>query len=170
MTGVKKYIGIGIITIIAVVWFSRTHTPPLTELEVGFNTWYEDVQQSLGPIGALDGVPNITISLKLAGSAQAPWTISTKLPGSPATTQSRDRVARLLQLTKEGRIFGLSDASTSSDAVQLEIVGAPKPFKIGFSPDAVHDNIQAQNLLKLFQVYATQPAPSAPIVKAEASK
>ena len=160
MSRTQKYVGICIVALLAVVLFTRSHSRPITEKEAAFNTWYESVQQNFIASSTLDSVPAITLSLKLGSTTPSPWVVASKIAGSPSTPESRDRVARLLQLVKEGRIFGLPEEAARTDAVHLEIAGGPSTFKIDFAPDAVRENIQAQNLLKLFQIFATQPVPA----------
>lgn len=90
--------------------------------------------------------------------APGSWEIRTGTANTPdAAPQAREHMHRILQLVQESAVFGLSaipDEDTAISRYKLKIDHADNHFSIAIPTTYVAGNIQAQNLMKLIQLYS----------------
>jgi hypothetical protein len=128
-----------------------------SEQLASFNEWYPTATSTLeseNPEEVSKSKIHITIRVS-GGLTNSTFTFPSH---SLADTTDREHTSRVLQLLKEGKVFGIPQASGQQDS-QLTITVSDEAgsFSTTIDSDAVQDNIQLQNLLKLLEVYAATP-------------
>lgn len=157
-----KYVALGLIAIVVLIIFNSTRRPPTSDLQFRYNAWFTSVEGSLRP--GTNAPPQIMVSLSAAGEAIPPgsWEIKTGTTATPDTApQARDNMYRILQLIHESNVFGLdsiAEDDTTTGRYKLRVDHNEDHFMIAIPAKYVAGNIQAQNLVKLIQLYAASVA------------
>ncbi|MBN8548492.1 MAG: hypothetical protein J0M12_04165 [Deltaproteobacteria bacterium] len=137
---------------------NRNQSVPKDPRQVEFETWLTTVE-SAGP-SAQEKLQQQPISIALTSEYPeflADWKLTSN--GSAADA----RVMRMLQLAREGNLFSLGAATppNASPLLRLKIERENRIFTVAFTREEIAQNLQAQSLLKLFEVYAgEQEAPA----------
>jgi hypothetical protein len=146
-----------LVAIAGLIAFNSLYYKLETEQLAAFNEWHPTTQtmlQSENGEQASKSKLQITIRLK-SGEQTSQWSFPTQ---SLANAEDRERTARILQLISESKVFGLpSSSSKSGESLSIGVSDAATSFSTTISGDAIKENIQLQNLLKLLEVYSSTP-------------
>ena len=150
------------VVLAAVVLFyaiNSKHPTPKDPRQVEFERWLAPIESAPSPLQAKLQEDPIHVALSSDyPEFQADWKLSTT--GGPADAH----VMRILQLAREGNLFslGLGVPADASPAIRLNIEREKQKFALLFTREDVTKNLQAQSVLKLFEVYAgEQESPAA---------
>ena len=126
-----------------------------TEKLAAFNDWYPKTQTILQSENTETASKSkLQVTLRLQRKEQTlSWTFPTQ---SLAAPEDRERTCRVLQLISESKVFGLP-SSKGEEYLSIGISDESTSFSTTVSGDAIKDNIQLQNLLKLLEVYSNTP-------------
>lgn len=148
------------VTIAAVAMFfaiNSNNGVPKDPRQVEFESWLSRVESASAPVQQKLQEHPIRVALKSDyPEFSADWKLATA--GGPNDA----RVLRILQLAREGNLFSLGhDLPTqTSPAIQFSVERDAQKFLVAFTRDELTQNLQAQSLVKLFEVYAgEQEAP-----------
>lgn len=137
---------------------NSNHSSPKHPRQMDFEKWLSRVESpSSTPQSKLQEHP-IRVSLSSDyPEFQADWKLVTS--GGP----SDGRVLRILQLAREGNIFSLGEQlSTATPSIRFTVERDEQKFSSVFSREELGRSLQAQSLVKLFEVYSgEQEAPPA---------
>jgi hypothetical protein len=151
-----------LVTTVVVLLVFNFFRPSLTnEVQATFDTWYSTASVRLSDnSGSTQQNNPISIKIKLANGSENPteW----KLPALDGNNaEERARIARVLQLLSEGRVFNLPSLSSPAGResfLAITVSDAERKFETVLSLQVVSENIQLQNLVKLLEVFSAQPA------------
>jgi len=136
--------------------FNSLYSKLETEQLATFNTWYPTTQAMLqNEDGEQASKSKLQVTVRLQGGARSSsWSLPSQ---SLAVPEDRERTARVLQLISESKVFGLPSSSKDGESLTIAISDESSSFSTTVRTDAVKDNIQLQNLLKLLEIYASTP-------------
>jgi hypothetical protein len=136
--------------LLALFFFNRSTSDQTPKPASPYDVWFQKLEPDLRR-GSLpeDGYPSITLNLDRAG-ASSTWNLAGK--------ENSEHIKRLLELAQEAGFFAIgSDFREKPQEITLTIRSKDERFQVGFAHQDIAQNIPAQNLLKLFEVYhATQ--------------
>jgi hypothetical protein len=151
-----------VVTLVGLVAFNLTRPSLQSERQAAFDTWYSSTLPSLqvGSDAALAS-RKLTIKVRLTGAvSSAPvseWTLPIQNLGN---AEDRTRTTRVLQLISESQVFGLAPARNPSDNAAylfLSIADGEQRFDTVVPVQEVEKDIRLQNLIKLLEVFSSQP-------------
>jgi hypothetical protein len=155
-----------ILTAMALVAFNLGRPSGLkSDLLTSFNSWYQGTALKLTPDAELkDADLTLKVLVTLNDPARTPPVSTWELPSkSLRDLGERENTARVLQLIRESGVFGLTplrSPAPTTPHVSLVVKEGERVFETAVSLDAVRENIQLMNLLKLLEVYSSTPASS----------
>jgi hypothetical protein len=160
-----KFLITALFTVMALVAFNLGSPTLHNNLQSSFNEWYRGASEKLLPSAELKETDlSLQVSILVRdpshGTTPSVWQLPTKSLLDPV---DRENTGRVLQLLSESGIFGLSsvrDQATSPSLMSVTVKDAQKQFEIAVPLEAVQENIQLRNLLKLLQVYSSTPSSS----------
>lgn len=160
-----KLIAALIFLVILFAVFNLSRRPLENEAQVSYNNWYANAEKEINR-GA--GEP-VTIKLSVTDPTAPPGKreFEFKYPDAAASAnpnEARDRTLRILQLIGESKLFAISTRDSEPRVVAIKIDNGTNHFETRFNLDRIADNIQAQNLLRLAEVYSATPINAAPSV------
>jgi hypothetical protein len=148
-------------TLVVLLVFNLSRPSLTHELQATFDTWYSNASVQLADNnGSTQQSKPVSVVIKLTSSPES--TNEWKLPvldGNNA--EERARILRVLGLLSEGRVFNLPTLTSPGGRepfLSISVTDAERKFETVVSLKTVSDNIQLQNLIKLLEVFATQPA------------
>jgi hypothetical protein len=122
-----------------------------------FNEWYPQATSVLDSESAENASKSkLQVTIRIDGGlSSSSWNFPSHSLGDP---NDRAKTSRVLQLLKEAKVFGIPQSSGKTDSqVKITVSDDSGSFSTTIDGDAVKDNIQLQNLLKLLEVYAATP-------------
>ena len=146
-----------IFTIVLLIAFNVSHRSDRAPLQNDFDVWLQSTKQTISQ--SIETAPPVTVALVSdRPEFKADWKISLLDGGDP------QRVVRLLDLAQEANIFS---RSTSRDtlSVRLTISDGTREFVAALSPNEISSNVEAGNLIKLFQLYALETPRNEPLAR-----
>jgi hypothetical protein len=155
-------IGLGI-TIAALLVFNVTRPPLQSELLTAFNTWYQLSAPALDSASdAALASRKLSVKVRLSGSSAVgtpnEWTLPAQNLGN---TDDRARITRVLQLVHESEIFGIHPVASpvqGGSYLSILVLDGEHRFETTIDTQKVEQDIRIQNLIKLLEVFGTQPA------------
>jgi hypothetical protein len=160
-----KFLVAALFTLMALVAFNLGSPTIQNNLQTSFNEWYQGVADKLSPTADLKET-DLTLQISIVvkdpsrGATPSAWQLPTRSLLDPT---DRENTGRVLQLLRESGIFGLSgvrDQANAPSVMSVSVKDAQKQFEIAIPLDAVQENIQLLNLLKLLEVYSNTPSAS----------
>lgn len=151
-----------VVTVVGLIVFNLTRPGLHSERQAAFDTWYSSTIPSLevGTDAALAS-RKLTIKVRLTGALGSTpvneWTLPMQNLGNP---EDRTRTTRVLQLISESQVFGLSPAKNPSNNAAylfLSIADGEQHFDTVVALQQVEKDIRLQNLIKLLEVFSSQP-------------
>lgn len=142
------------LTLILLIAINSNARPAKTETESKYESWLKQTESLLSsPDNSPAGVPLVVIR---ATALRAGQPIKWELSSSNEVFDRNDQLVRLLDLIREGNIFGNKATSASSDPelFTITVEDAKSSFKTTVSPKDIESNLPVRNMLKLFEVYA----------------
>jgi hypothetical protein len=154
-----------ILTAMALIAFNLSRPTLKSDLLASFNDWYQGASLKLSPTAELkDADLSLKISVTLKDPSHTPnvsvWELPAKSLLDPA---ERESTARVLQLIRESGVFGLKpvrNPTAETPLVAVIVKDGERSFETTVSLEAVRENIQLMNLLKLLEVYSNSPSTS----------
>jgi hypothetical protein len=151
-----------VVTIIGLVAFNLTRPPLVNARLAAFDSWYTAAAPVLeGSSDAALANRKLAVKIRLvggtAGSASNEWALPSQTLGN---TEERQRLTRVLQLISESRVFGLTPLASPTDEaphLALSIADGEQHFDTAVPLREVENDIRLQNLIKLLEVFSTQP-------------
>jgi hypothetical protein len=148
---------VAIVAIAALIAFNTLSHNLESEQLASFNEWYPQAAlalESRNPEDASKSKLQVTIQVNGRLSSST-FTFPSR---SLADANDRAQTARVLQLLKESKAFGIPQSSGKKESrVTITVNDEAGSFSTTIDADAVQHNIQLQNLLKLLEVYAATP-------------
>jgi hypothetical protein len=147
---------VAIVASAALIAFNTVSYNLESEQLASFNEWYPNAANNLN-----DQSPEVSKS-KLQVTIRVNEGLSSSTFNFPSRTladaNDREQTSRVLQLLKESKVFGIPQSSGKNDSqVTITVSDESGSFSTTIDGDAVQDNIQLQNLLKLLEVFAKTP-------------
>jgi hypothetical protein len=151
-----------LVTLTGLVVFNLNQPPLESERQAAFNAWYSSARPSL-ELASDAALANRKLTIKVrvttpAGTSPVnEWTLPIQ---NLAHSEDRSRTTRVLQLISESQVFGLAPAENSRDVVGrlfISITDGEQHFDTVVPLEDVEKDIRLQNLLKLLEVFSTQP-------------
>jgi len=148
-------------TIVVLLVFNLSRPSLTHELQATFDTWYSKASVQLADTNSASQQSNpVSVVIKLVAGPEnsSEW----KLPvvdGNNA--EERARILRVLGLLAEGRVFNLPTLTSPGGRepfLSISVKDSERKFETVVSLKTVSDNIQLQNLIKLLEVFSSQPA------------
>lgn len=147
-----------LVAIAGLIAFNAFNSKLETEQLASFNEWYPTTSALLASDKTEDlNRSKLRVSIRLEGGLQkSEWNFPSH---SLSDAEDRDKTSRVLQLISESKIFGITPASKSSsgETISIAVSDDTVSFATTVKADAVKENIQLQNLLKLLEIYAKTP-------------
>jgi hypothetical protein len=147
-----------LVIIAALIAFNAFNVKLESENLAAFNEWYPKTATTLESSDqATKSRLQISIRINSALTTSA-WTFP---PHTLADTTERSQTSRVLQLISESKVFGLPSVSHPKEGgsyVTIAVSDENVSFSTTVTSEAVENNIQLQNLLKLMEVYAVTPS------------
>ena len=127
-----------------------------SEQLASFNEWYPNAASALTSENPEPGKSKLQVTIRVNGGlSSSTFTFPSR---TLADANDREQTSRVLQLLKESKVFGIPQSSGKKDSqVTITVSDESGSFSTTIDADAVQDNIQLQNLLKLLEVYAATP-------------
>ena len=151
-----------LVTVVGLVAFNLTRPGLQSERQAAFDTWYSSTVPSL-EVGTDAALANrkLTVKVRMTGALGSTpvseWTLPIQNLGN---AEDRTRTARVLQLISESQVFGLPPAKDPSDSAGylfLSIADGEQHFDTVVALQDVEKDIRLQNLIKLLEVFSSQP-------------
>ena len=161
----RKLIILGLLAFVALLAFNLTRRPLKFIEDAAFTNWASKVEPTLGTAVG-EELPNVSIRIALPAMGKNPavkWHMASSDFVGDSSADSREKFLRIFGMLKEANLFGLNQSTESKDAVIVEVLTPEKEFHSSFFPSAVSSNIQAQNLLKLIELYSMSTPTPAPV-------
>lgn len=140
----------------ALIWFFNARSRPLeTELQASFGEWHDQISKQYAPNEIPTG---LSISLEVSGPTPGHWI----LPGLGGASgqDAKVKLRRILDMIRESAFFGLKPSSSdSSSLIKLTVSDPNRTFDLAVQIEEVEASIRAQNMIKLFELYASQVEP-----------
>lgn len=154
-----------ILTAMALIAFNLSRPTLRSDLLTSFNDWYQGAALKLSPNAELkDADLSLKISVTLKDPSRTPNVSLWELPAkSLLDLTERESTARVLQLIRESGVFGLNpvrNPTAETPFVSVVVKDGEQSFETAVSLEAVRENIQLMNLLKLLEVYSNSPSTS----------
>lgn len=146
-----------LVAVAGLIAFNSLYCKLETEQLAAFKEWYPTTQTILqSDNGEQASKSKLHITIRLQGGPQtSSWTFPSS---SLAVPEDRERTLRVLQLISESKVFGLpASSSKNGESLSISISDESASFSTTISGDAVKENIQLQNLLKLLEIYSSTP-------------
>jgi hypothetical protein len=148
---------VAIVASAALIAFNTLSYDIESEQLASFNEWYPKAASVLtdeNPENASKSKIQVTITLD-GGLRSSSWTFPAR---SLADADDREKTSRVLQLLKEGKVFGIPQSKGKKDSqMKITVTDDQGSFSTTIDGSSLQDNIQLQNLLKLLEVYAATP-------------
>ena len=148
---------VAIVASAALIAFNTLSYNLESEQLASFNEWYPKAATALesdNPEDASKSKLQVTIQVN-GGSNSSTFNFPSH---SLADASDRAQTSRVLQLLKESKAFGIPQSSGKKESqVTITVSDEAGSFSTTIDSDAIQDNIQLQNLLKLLEVYAATP-------------
>ncbi len=151
-----------VVTLAGLIAFNLTRPGLQSERQAAFDTWYSSTLPSLevGSDAALAS-RKLTVKVRMRGAQgstpASEWTLPIQNLGN---AEDRTRTTRVLQLISEAQVFSLSPAKDPSDErgyLSLSIADGEQHFDTVVALQDVEKDIRLQNLIKLLEVFSSQP-------------
>jgi hypothetical protein len=138
--------------ILFLIIFNLAQDPGPTEAQKDLDQWVSALWAARNKEGTLP--PTVSLRLKSVGSEDAiNWSISA------TSSETSDRILRLIELAREASPKGLAEAapsevsqSLSRDELLLSMEGEGRTFIAKIPREEFESNIKIQNMVKLFQI------------------
>jgi len=158
----RRVVIVTLITIAALLLFNGTRPALQSDALSAFNSWYEAAAPTLDS-GSDATLANRKLTLKVrissaAGTPASEWILPTHNLGN---VDDRSRTIRVLQLIHESQLFGLKpvrDPLEGGSHLSIAISDGEQHFDTVIKADEVEGDIRIQNLIKLLEVFSTEPA------------
>jgi hypothetical protein len=147
---------VAIVASAALIAFNTLSYNLESEQLASFNEWYPNAANMLSNENPEAGKSKLQVTLRVNGGLSgSTFTFPSR---TLADSNDREQTSRILQLLKESKVFGIPQSSAKNDSqVTITVSDESGSFSTTIDSDAVQDNIQLQNLLKLLEVYAATP-------------
>ena len=155
---------VAVFTLTLLIAVNSTARPSKSERESQFESWLKQTEPLLDSAdNAPAGVPLIIVRVNAARNGQP---IKWELSSSNDSIERNDQMVRLLNLMREANVFSKNDSPNANPTENflISVEDARSSFKASLGPKELEQNIPAQNLLKLFEVYSST-APSNAMAK-----
>lgn len=131
---------------------SKANTPK-SALQASFDNWLNQFKLALEADGTTNPRPVVALSLQSTyPEMQVAWNLA-----SNGNADLERKSVRLLELTSEAGIFNLPETrADESSLITFSIEEGTHRYVAKFKRKSVEENVAAQTLFKLFQLYATQ--------------
>jgi hypothetical protein len=148
---------VAIVASAALIAFNTLSYNLESEQLASFNDWYPKAASTLeseNPEDASKSKLQVAIQVN-GGLSSSTFNFPSR---SLADASDRSQTSRVLQLLKESKAFGIPQSSGKKESqVTITVSDEAGSFSTTIDSDAIQDNIQLQNLLKLLEVYAATP-------------
>jgi hypothetical protein len=148
---------VAIVASAALIAFNTLSYNLESEQLASFNEWYPHAASALESDSSENaGKSKLQVTIQIEGGLRSStW----KFPSRTlADASDRAQTSRVLQLLKESKVFGIPQISRKKDSqVTITVSDESGSFSTTIEGDAVQNNIQLQNLLKLLEVYTATP-------------
>ena len=160
---VSRRVVVGVVlTLLALLLFNGTRPALQSDTLAKFNAWYETAAPTLDSgTDATLANRKLTLKVRLSGTSGASaneWILPTHNLGN---ADDRSRTIRVLQLIHESQLFGLrstQDPVEGESYLSISITDGDQRFDTVIKADDVEGDIRIQNLIKLLEVFSTEPA------------
>ncbi|MFM1847771.1 MAG: hypothetical protein RL417_1245 [Pseudomonadota bacterium] len=130
------------------VLFNASYRSERAPLQNDFDSWLQSTKETIAT--SLETAPQISVSLiSQHPDFKADWRISLNQGGDP------ERLVRILDLAKEANVFSRS-RSEDRNALRFLVSDGSREFATSLSPSDIGANVEAGNLIRLFQLYAVE--------------
>gem|GEM_PF-1679951 len=159
-----RLIFVAALSLASLIAFNMNRPLPQSEQLAAFDTWYSATAPSLER-SSDPALANrkLSVKIKLSTSNGGDASISNEwsLPNQNlAVTEDRERTTRVLHLISESKVFGLKpleDLSGKTPYLSLSIADGEQRFDTAVPLREVESEIRLQNLVKLLEVFSSQP-------------
>jgi hypothetical protein len=158
-------LGILALSLACLIAFNLNRPLPQSEQLAAFNTWYSATAPAL-EVSSDPALANRKLFVKIklnaangvdSSSSSTEWALPNQ---NLAVTEDRERTTRVLHLISESKIFGLKplrDLSGNTPYLWLSIEDGEQRFNTAVPLSEVESEIRLQNLIKLLEVFSSQP-------------
>jgi len=151
-------IAVSVVIVFLLIVFNQGRGVAKTKSEIEYEKWLSTTETKQNPAVVPQTLPSLTLRIFPLDGAKP----VSEMKVSPTTsTESANRVLRLLQLAREAGLFGYSDSRPGEREgdIILKIESPDKTFDLKFPARSVETNVKAGLFLKLFQEFSKPEVP-----------
>ena len=127
------------------ITFNIVHFSNRSGRQLEFDSWLGQIEQSQNDTQVF----SVPVTLSLSSDGSSSWELRS------GSAEQNEQIVRILQLAREARLFEGGSLSASTAGIQFLVKSGEREFRAALKEDAVEQNLQARNLLKLFEIYST---------------